>query len=546
MAQTNYTPILLYASGTATNVPLAANMTSSASGAELALNYADGKLFYKDSGGVVQVLATKGAGTIGGSNTQVQYNSSGALAGSANLTFNGTTVTMANDASISGLTVGKGAGAVSNNTAVGASALSGNTSGASNTSLGYQALNSNTTASSNTAVGYQAAYSGTTATQVVAVGSGALYANTVNYGTAVGFNALTANTTGAANAAFGAYALSTNTTGAGNSAFGALGFGLSNSALQANTTGSYNSAFGLGALASNTTASNNTAVGYQAGYTNTTGTRNALLGYVAGYSLTGNYCTLIGAGAGYSTTGDRNTFVGDYAGNLITTGTRNTIIGKYDGNTGGLDIRTSSNYIVLSDGDGNARAYFDNNGSLFVGSFNPRYGTNIYYPNYDVVNAFTAQAAGNSRSLYTGWYSASTTTTGTLAFNVTSNGNVTNINNSYGAISDAKLKHNITLSGSQWNDVKALGSLVKKYSLIIDETNTQQIGWIAQDAQTVSPGLVYSTPDKDIKGNLTGESTLGINYSVAYMKAFKALSEALVRIEQLETQVTALQTKVGV
>ena len=93
MAQTGYTPILLYASGTATNVPLAANMTSSASGAELALNYADGKLFYKDSSGVVQVLATKGAGTIGGSNTQVQYNNSGTLAGSANLTFDGTTLT---------------------------------------------------------------------------------------------------------------------------------------------------------------------------------------------------------------------------------------------------------------------------------------------------------------------------------------------------------------------------------------------------------------------------------------------------------------------
>jgi hypothetical protein len=94
MAQTGYTPILIYASGTTTNVPLAANLTSSSAGAELALNYADGKLFYKDSGGVVQVLATKGAGTIGGSNTQVQYNSSGALAGSANFTFNGTNLTL--------------------------------------------------------------------------------------------------------------------------------------------------------------------------------------------------------------------------------------------------------------------------------------------------------------------------------------------------------------------------------------------------------------------------------------------------------------------
>ena len=63
MAQSGYTPILIYASGTATNVPLAANMTSSASGAELALNYADGKLFYKDSAGNVQTIASK-AGNV--------------------------------------------------------------------------------------------------------------------------------------------------------------------------------------------------------------------------------------------------------------------------------------------------------------------------------------------------------------------------------------------------------------------------------------------------------------------------------------------------
>jgi len=62
MAQSGYTPILIYASGTATNVPLAANMTSSASGAELALNYADGKLYYKNSSGVVTLLATAGGG----------------------------------------------------------------------------------------------------------------------------------------------------------------------------------------------------------------------------------------------------------------------------------------------------------------------------------------------------------------------------------------------------------------------------------------------------------------------------------------------------
>jgi hypothetical protein len=89
MAATNYTPISLYYSTTASAVPVNTNLVNG----ELAINITDGKLFYKDNGGTVQVLATKGAGTIGGSNTQVQYNNSGALAGSANLTFNGTTLT---------------------------------------------------------------------------------------------------------------------------------------------------------------------------------------------------------------------------------------------------------------------------------------------------------------------------------------------------------------------------------------------------------------------------------------------------------------------
>jgi hypothetical protein len=60
---------------------------------ELAINITDGKLYYKDNGGVVQVIATKGAGTIGGSTTQIQYNNSGALAGNAAMTFNSATST---------------------------------------------------------------------------------------------------------------------------------------------------------------------------------------------------------------------------------------------------------------------------------------------------------------------------------------------------------------------------------------------------------------------------------------------------------------------
>jgi len=60
MAQTNYTPIQLYHSTTGAAAPTSGNLVDG----ELAINITDGKLFYKDNLGAVQVLATK-AGASG-------------------------------------------------------------------------------------------------------------------------------------------------------------------------------------------------------------------------------------------------------------------------------------------------------------------------------------------------------------------------------------------------------------------------------------------------------------------------------------------------
>jgi hypothetical protein len=62
MPQSGYTPILIYASATPNAVPSAANLISTPEGAELALNYYDGKLYYKDSSGTVQQLTGGGGG----------------------------------------------------------------------------------------------------------------------------------------------------------------------------------------------------------------------------------------------------------------------------------------------------------------------------------------------------------------------------------------------------------------------------------------------------------------------------------------------------
>jgi hypothetical protein len=75
MAQSGYTPIQIYHTTTASAVPIAGNLSNG----ELALNIntADGKLYYKDSAGVVQLLASKAGAS--GSVTSVTQTFTGGL-----------------------------------------------------------------------------------------------------------------------------------------------------------------------------------------------------------------------------------------------------------------------------------------------------------------------------------------------------------------------------------------------------------------------------------------------------------------------------------
>jgi hypothetical protein len=98
--------------------------------------------------------------------------------------------TFVNDATISGLTVGKGGGAVSTNTAIGVNALTANNgSGYSNTATGMYALVLNTSGYVNTAFGYNSLPVMTTGAGNTAIGESAgKVAATGNNSTFVGQN----------------------------------------------------------------------------------------------------------------------------------------------------------------------------------------------------------------------------------------------------------------------------------------------------------------------------------------------------------------------
>ena len=123
------------------------------------------------------------------------------------------------------------------------------------------------------------------------------------------------------------------------------------------------------------------------------------------------------------------------------------------------------------------------------------------------------------------------------------NGDLDNTNNSYGSLSDVKLKENIVDANSQWNDIKALK--VRNFNFKDDPDKVKMLGLVAQEAEAVSAGLVKTDNDIEIDGS-TGEgkvtgTTKYLKYSILYMKAIKALQEAQTRIETLESKVAVLE-----
>ena len=244
------------------------------------------------------------------------------------------------DILVNGVTVGKGVGTGTNNTAVGQYALQANTTGDSNTALGVLALQTNTTGDNNTALGYNALLYNIDGDNNTAVGMQSLVTNTSGHNnTALGVNSLLFNQTGNFNTAIGTTALQNNTTGYENTAIGYQ-------ALQTNTTGLYNTAVGKNALYSNT-GDNNTAIGTTALQSNISGNENTAVGLQALQTNTsGLQNTAVGNGALANNTLSRNTALGYIAGYNLTAGSNVTCLGY---NSQPLTVN-ATNQITLGDG----------------------------------------------------------------------------------------------------------------------------------------------------------------------------------------------------
>jgi hypothetical protein len=161
-------------------------------------------------------------------------------------------------------------------------------------------------------------------------------------------------------------------------------------------------------------------------------------------------------------------------------------------------------------------------------------GQTFFRSEFSGVTSAIANNAAAGDAIFRGRHSATTINNGTLAFQVNADGDCENANNRYTGFSDIKLKENIQDAGSQWDDLKALR--VRKYNFK-EETGHQthtQIGLVAQEVEPICPGLVSESIDRDENDVDLGTVTKSVTYSVLYMKAVKALQEAMERIETLE------------
>jgi hypothetical protein len=141
------------------------------------------------------------------------------------------------------------------------------------------------------------------------------------------------------------------------------------------------------------------------------------------------------------------------------------------------------------------------------------------------------------------------------------NGNVVNVNNSYGSLSDIKLKENITDASPKLNDL--LKVKVRNYNLIGEDT--KQIGVIAQELEEVFPAMIdesedfeyVEVPQLNEEGNeilneegeivttkervSKGTTTKSVKYSVFVPMLIKSIQEQQSQIQELKAEIEILK-----
>jgi hypothetical protein len=235
----------------------------------------------------------------------------------------------------------------------------------------------------------------------------------------------------------------------------------------------------------------------------------------------------------------------------------NLIISRNSNNTSSLRFQSNAaaGYIVsagaiplIVDVNGSERMRIDSSGNLLVGTTAASvYKTRIVGSAGTLVQFEQSSASNNGLEISIN--SNNTTQKALLVYSTSSgldnayiftNGDIVNRNNSYGAISDVKLKENIVDATPKLEDLCKVK--VRQYNLI-SEPDHKQLGVIAQELEQVFPSMIDESPDTNREGKDLGTTTKSVKYSVFVPMLIKAIQEQQTLINNLTTRLNALEGK---
>jgi hypothetical protein len=215
----------------------------------------------------------------------------------------------------------------------------------------------------------------------------------------------------------------------------------------------------------------------------------------------------------------------------MTTGSYNTILGGFSGNQGGLNITTSSNYIVLSDGAGNPWAYY--NGSSGAWRFGTGGSGSSLYGGAIALNASSAAGSqpiingyGNSTLYWSagtkGYIDSSSSTAYEIQVGGTGGVYLASGGTSWTAASDERVKENLVEITDAATKLSSLRTVIGNY--IWDKEKVRRPFLIAQDVQAVLPEAVDSSNPEE----------LGVAYSDVIPLLVAAIKEQQAIITQMQ------------
>jgi len=216
-----------------------------------------------------------------------------------------------------------------------------------------------------------------------------------------------------------------------------------------------------------------------------------------------------------------------------------------------VDLSTVGAIPLTFGTNASERMRINSDGNISVNSTSnsvSRFAVNQTTTSERCISAVTPASYGSAafRSLSsatagTGWYhffgTSSTDTVSNIV--IYGNGNIENANGVYGSISDIKLKENITDATPKLD--KLMQVKVRNYNLKGDYEQHKQLGVIAQELETVFPGLIEETQDRGENDELLETTTKSVKYSVFVPMLIKAMQEQQAQIEELKAEVAALK-----